>query len=323
MSTSYTHLSTDEREMLVIFCTQGLSKSEMARRLKRSKSSITRELRRNSSENGRYSAFEAERKYVERRKRCVRKAMMDDPERKAFVEEKLREYWSPEQIDGRMKLERDNRQVSYATIYRAIHSGKLEIPKQCLRRKRRKPSPHAEETRGRLHGHKTIHERPKAANTRSQYGHWEGDTLRGARGKGAVATFVDRRSGFLVAALMPDRKAKTLNQAMFQAFARFPNSLKRSFTMDHGNEFFSYAEIEEKLETKVYFADPYSSWQRGLNENTNGLLRQYFPKKCDFLKVTPQAFLAVVDALNCRPRKRLGFRTPSECFPLYKLLQFT
>ena len=323
MSTSYTHLTTDEREMLLVFCSQDMGVNEMARRLNRSKSSISRELRRNRNEDGSYSAFDAEQKYCERRKRCVRKAKMDDPKRKAFVEEKLREYWSPEQIDGRMKLKQDARRVSYATIYRAIYSGKLEIPKQCLRRKRRKPSPHAEETRGRLHGHKTIHERPKAADTRSQYGHWEGDTVQGARGKGAAATFVDRRSGFLVAALMPDRKAKTLNQAMLQAFARFPSSLKRSFTMDHGNEFFSYAEIEKTLETKVYFADPYSSWQRGLNENTNGLLRQYFPKKCDFLKVTLQEFFAAVDALNNRPRKRLGFRTPNEVFPIYRLLHLT
>ena len=316
MSTSYTHFTTEEREKLLEFRAQGLKQIEMARQLGRSRSSVSRELKRNSNENGSYSAFEAEKKYRQRRERCVRKRRLDDAELKELVRKKLLDYWSPEQIDGRLKREKGKVQISFATIYRAIHRGELDIPRKCLRRGGHKPSPHKEETRGRLHGHKTIHERPKAANTRSQYGHWEGDTVRGAQGKGAAATFVDRRSGFLVAALMPDRKAKTLTDAACAAFSALPQSLLRSFTVDNGNEFFDYLSLEKRLGTKVYFADPYRSWQRGLNENTNGLLRQYFPKKCDFLAVSPQDFQAVVYSLNSRPRKRLGFRSPAECFPL-------
>ena len=316
MSTSYTHFTTEEREKLLEFKAQGLKQIEMARQLGRSRSSVSRELKRNSSEDGSYSAFEAEKKYRQRRERCVRKRRLDDAELKEFVRKKLLDYWSPEQIDGRLKREKGKVQISFATIYRAIHRGQLDIPRKCLRRGGRRPSPHKKETRGRLHGHKTIHERPKAANTRSQYGHWEGDTVRGAQGKGAAATFVDRRSGFLVAALMPDRKAKTLTDAACAAFSALPQSLLRSFTVDNGNEFFDYLSLEKRLGTKVYFADPYRSWQRGLNENTNGLLRQYFPKKCDFLAVSPQDFQAVVYSLNSRPRKRLGFRSPAECFPL-------
>lgn len=316
MSTSYTHFTTEEREKLLEFKAQGLKQIEMARQLGRSRSSVSRELKRNSNENGSYSAFEAEKKYRQRRERCVRKRRLDDAELKEFVRKKLLDYWSPEQIDGRLKREKGKVQISFATIYRAIHRGQLDIPRKCLRRGGRRPSPHKKETRGRLHGHKTIHERPKAADTRSQYGHWEGDTVRGAQGKGAAATFVDRRSGFLVAALMPDRKAKTLTDAACAAFSALPQSLLRSFTVDNGNEFFDYLSLEKRLGTKVYFADPYRSWQRGLNENTNGLLRQYFPKKCDFLAVSPQDFQAVVYSLNARPRKRLGFRSPAECFPL-------
>lgn len=318
MSTSYTHFTTGEREKLLKFLAQGMKQIEIARELGRSRSSVSRELKRNSSESGGYSAFEAEQKYRQRRKRCVRKRRLDNVKLKNHVTEKLLDYWSPEQIAGRLKWEHSSFQISFATIYRAIHSGDLDIPKKCLRRGGRKPSPHKEETRGRLHGHKTIHQRPKAADTRSQYGHWEGDTVRGAQGKGAAATFVDRRSGFLVAALMPDRKAKTLTAAVCSSFSAFPSSLRRSFTVDNGNEFFGYQDIEEQLNTGVYFADPYCSWQRGLNENTNGLLRQYFPKKCDFLAVSPQDFQAVVHSLNTRPRKRLGFRSPAECFPFKK-----
>lgn len=323
MSTSYHHFTTEERESLLKFQVEGLKPSEMARRLKRSRSSIGRELRRNASKDGRYSAFEAERKYRQRRKRCVRKRLLDDPGRKAFVEEKLREYWSPEQIAGRLKVTGSKLQVSYSTIYRAIHADQLEVAKKCLRRKGRKASPHDEETRGRLHGHKTIHDRPRAANTRSQFGHWEGDTVQGARGKGALATFVDRRSGFLVACLLPNRKAKVLSQAQCAAFASFPPSLLRSFTVDNGNEFFDYQAVENILGTKEFFADPGCPGQRGLNENTNGLLRQYFPKKFDFSTISAQDLLAVVAALNNRPRKRLAFRSPAECFPLHRLLHLT
>ena len=173
----------------------------MARCLKRSRSNIGRKLRGNADKDGRYSAFEAERKYRQRRERCIHKRQLDDPGRKAFMEEKLREYWSPEQIAGRLKVIGSKLQVSYSTIYRAIYAGQLEIAKKCLRGKGRKASPHDEETQGRLHGYKTIHDRPRAANTRSQFGHWEGDTVQEARGKGTLATFVDRRSGFLVARL--------------------------------------------------------------------------------------------------------------------------
>lgn len=323
MSTSYTHFTTEEREKLLQFKASGLKQIEMARELGRSRSSVSRELKRNSRADGSYGAFDAEEKYRQRRKHCVRKRRLDNAATKKYVEEKLKEYWSPEQIDGRLKMKHSSIQISYATIYRAVHNGHLDIQKKCLRRGGHRPSPHKDETRGRLHGHKTIHDRPCAANTRSQFGHWEGDTVRGTQGKGAAATFVDRRSGFLVASLMPDRKAKTLTGAVCNAFSAFPKSLLRSFTVDNGNEFFDYSNVEQRLETAVYFADPYCSWQRGLNENTNGLLRQYFPKKCDFLAVSQQDFQAVIHSLNNRPRKRLGFRSPAECFPLSRLLHFT
>lgn len=322
MSTSYSHFTPSEREKILIFLDRGVSIRAIARMLGRASSSVSRELKRNLSKDAMYCAHEAELKYRQRRERCVRKRRLDDPKIRELVTEKLLDFWSPEQIDGRLKYEGGEHQISYATIYRGIYNGLLEIPKKCLRRGRRGPSPHEEETRGRIHGYKTIHERPKSAENKSFFGHWEGDTVRGAVGKGVAATFVDRKSGFLVAALMPNRKAKTLNDAMCRAFSGFPASLKRSFTVDHGHEFFGYEEVEKRLETQVYFADPYRPWQRGLNENTNGLFRQYYPKKCDFLRVTAEEFLAVVDSLNNRPRKRFGFRSPRECFPYERVLHF-
>ena len=318
-STSYTHFTTDEREKLLFFCAQGMGIRKMAQALNRSPSSVSRELRRNRNNDGSYSSSQADRKYHERRQKCVRKRLLDDPQLNSHVTEKLKELWSPEQISGRLKVEKSSMSISFPTIYRAIHQGLIKISKKCLRRQGRKPSPHKSETRGRLHGQKTIHERPKGAENRSRFGHWEGDTVLGARGKGVACTFVDRKSSYLVAKRMPDRKAATMNQFWCKAFDKFPAALRRTFTVDNGNEFFSYAEVEQKLKTKVYFADPYSPWQRGANENTNGLLRQYFPKKCDFNSVSDEDFQKAVDSLNNRPRKRLGFRTPAECFPTKKI----
>ena len=316
MSTSYSHFTISEREKLLVFRDRGLSIRRIARELGRSPSSVSRELKRNAVRGGHYSPSQAQQRYLTRRRNCVRKRRLDDPVLKEYVTQRLQAFWSPEQISGRQKLKQSMMYVSYTTIYRGIYSGMLEVPKKCLRRKGHKASPHEDETRGRLHGHKTIHQRPKGAENRSRFGHWEGDTVLGARGKGVACTFVDRRSGYLVAARMPNRKAETLNKYWCQAFKNIPPRLRLSFTVDHGNEFFSYEQIEKDLKTKVYFADPYAPWQRGTNENTNGLLRQYFPKKCDFLTVTDDEFQKAVDSINNRPRKRMGFRTPAECFPL-------
>jgi IS30 family transposase len=245
----------------------------------------------------------------------VRKPILDNLQLHAIITDRLNHLWSPEQIAGRLKRECGSSPVSYVTIYRAIYSGSINVPKKCLRRARRGYTPHSTEKRGRIHDYRKISERPQEADKRTHNGHWEGDTMRGGRAKGALATFVDRKSSFLVAQVMPDRKADTLCLAMSRAFRNFPCALRQTFTVDHGNEFFSYRKIEDDLNTKVYFADPYSSWQRGLNENTNGLLRQYFPKKFDFLTLTQQELDMVVDALNNRPRKKLGFLSPCECFP--------
>lgn len=317
MNTSYKHFTIEERECILKLSAKGMGVNAIARKLYRSPSSVSRELHRNKDANtGEYSPSHAQASYKERRMKCVRKLILSDLQLKALITNKLNEYWSPEQIAGRMKLKCGSSPISYVTIYRAIYSGKISILKKCLRRGQRGYTPHLTEKRGRIHGYRKINERPEAADKRTQYGHWEGDTMRGARAKGALATFVDRKSSYLVAQVMPDRKADTLCLAMNKAFKHYPQRLIRSFTVDHGNEFFSYQKIESELNTKVYFADPYSSWQRGLNENTNGLLRQYFPKKYDFLTLTQQDLDKVVDALNNRPRKKLGFLTPYECLPI-------
>jgi len=323
MCSPYKHLSMAEREKILVLTAQGGNVRGIAAQLGRAPSTISRELRRNTLHGEAYAAHSAQTRYDLRRTRCKRKRRLDDPTLSAWVGEKLLLYWSPEQIAGRLAYEQNRCVISFVTIYRAVHQGRLSgISHDCLRRRGRRYSPSAGETRGRLHGHKTIHERPVSAQNRSYYGHWEGDTVRGALNHGCLATFVDRRSRYLIAGLMPDRKAATLNATIETCFSGYPQSLLRSFTVDHGNEFFSYRQIEIALQTAVYFTDPYSAWQRGSNENTNGLLRQYFPKKFNFHAITQADVDRVVTLLNHRPRKTLGFRTPAEVFPLHRLLHF-
>jgi len=321
MCNPYQHLSIGEREAILVLSAQGLKTREIANQLGRSPSTISRELRRNTPSDEPYAPHAAQVLYALRRRRCKRTSRLDDTALAALVSEKLLLFWSPEQIAGRLAREQGRHVVSFVTIYRAIHRGTLSgISRACLRRRGRAYSPSEGETRGRLHGYRTIRERPLSAELRSCYGHWEGDTVRGALNKGCLATFVERKSRFLAAGLMPDRKAATMNGTMEAIFASFPASLRRSFTVDHGNEFFGYRQVEASMKTLVYFADPYSAWQRGLSENTNGLLRQYFPKKFDFRSVTQEDIDRVVALINHRPRKSLGFRTPAEVFPLHRLL---
>ena len=189
----------------------------------RSASTISRELRRNTSCGEPYAPHTAQGLYALRRRRCKRKSRLDDAALAALVSEKLLLFWSPEQIAGRLARDQGRHVVSFVTIYRAIQRDQLpHVSCDCLRRRGRKYSPSESETRGRLHGYKSINERPLSAERRSCYGHWEGDTVRGALNKGCLATFVDRRSRFLVAGLMADRKAAALNGAMEAIFASFP-----------------------------------------------------------------------------------------------------
>ena len=158
----------------------------------------------------------------------------------------------------------------------------------------------------------SIHERPDIVATRGRIGDWEGDTVMGAQGKGAVVTLVERKSRLLLAGVLPGKAAKPLSYKANRLLKRLPKTWRQTLTLDNGTEFADFKKIEAATGIKVYFADPYASWQRGLNENTNGLLRQYFPKGCDFRAVSDRALAKAVDEINNRPRKCLNFRTPNE-----------
>ena len=311
----YTHFTTEEREKSMVMLGQGLSIRAIARILSRAPSSVSRELKRNANKDGSYSASAATRRYTNRRKHCHKKAILiGESELRSYVIEKLSEDWSPDQISGRAKEKQKPFSISYNTIYRAIQKG--IIPKELRAHLRIKSTKNrkkrSNDKRGKIADTVSIHDRPVEVENREVLGHWESDTVLGKRNTGCIGTHVERKTGFLIAIKLPDRKGDVFSKLTIKHFLSLPNELKKSFTVDNGVEFMSHKQLSQGTGMNVYFCDPYSPWQRGSNENTNGLLRQYFPKGTSFLDISDEALARSVWKINNRPRKRLGYKTPFE-----------
>ena len=310
---NHKHFTILERENILKFIAQDLSKAEIARRLKRHRSNIGREIKRNLI-HGEYSPFKADRAYKKRKQKCGSKNILKNSVLLIDIQKKLEEGWTPEQISERAKLDKLY-SVSFKTIYRAIKIGILpEGTVKLLPRKGKVRKNGVKEKRGNIPDKKMIEERQQEANERSEIGHYESDTIVGKDHKGAIMTYVCRKTRLLIAELMPDRKAKTFNNATLENFKYIPKELIKTFTSDNGKEFSGFKELEEKLGIKTYFANPYHSWERGTNENTNGLLRRFFPKGTEFLKLTKEEVNIAVQKINNRPRKCLNWKTPQEEF---------
>lgn len=325
----YTHFTIKERECLLLMKKDNIPNEKIAKILGRSFSSVSRELKRNSI-NGEYSCVVAEEKYRERRQNCKRKRILDDPAVKEKVLELfLERQWSPEQISNRLKLEKSPIQISYSTIYRAIYDHSLEpVPltrgKRGLARKlrHRGKTRHAGgyvEKRGKYPVSNRLCDRPKEAENRSVIGHFEADTVLGKLGSECLLTVVDRASRFLFAKKCISKKSDFINDAMIDLFKNLPREKFRSITPDRGNEFKKHAEVTQKLGgVPFYFPPPGSPWHRGTNENTNGLIREYLPKKFDMALLSDEDIADIVFKINSRPRKCLGWLSPFESF--YNLL---
>lgn len=319
---SYRHLSIEERERIRVGKEKGWSLHAIAAALGRSPSTVSRELRRNGNRPGNpvsYSAYGAYCRYRRRRKICHRKPLWENyGPFLCALSRGLKKRWSPEAIVGRYRLEHPGEKVpSYQSIYDGIRKGRLPGEyRALLRRKGRARRAYKTPGNGKLRVERDIHQRPQAANARQRLGDWESDSLLGRRGA-CLATHVDRLSRFLVAAWLPRQAAGEYLRRTIAAFEAIPGLPLHTLTVDRGMEFSCYRELEAHFRDRalrVYFADPRAPWQRGTNENTNGLLRSYFPKGCDFSQVTPDRLRAVVDELNHRPRKVLGWLSPAEVF---------
>ncbi len=307
------HFNIDEKESIFKYLALGFKKSEIARRIGKNRSSVGREIERNSID-GKYSPHKAQKLYSQRKKRCGAAKKLMNSVLLLDIQDKLEGGWTPEQISGRAK-EEGCYNISFKTIYSAIKGGLLlEDTVKLLPRKGKRKSNGTKETRGTIPDKKMIEERPREAEERSEIGHFESDTIIGSGKQGAVMTHVCRKSRFLIAELMENRKATTFSQATIESFKYLPKHVVKTFTSDNGKEFSKFKDIEAELEAMFYFANPYHSWERGSNENTNGLLRRYFPKGTNFKTLTKEEVNNAVWAINNRPRKCLRFKTPLEVF---------
>ncbi len=313
---SYHQLTSGERYELSALRKQGLRPAEIARALGRHRSTICREVQRNSRKDGGYRPSTADQKTRGRRSRSRRNQRFTAANW-ALVEIWLREDFSPEQVSGWLRRFRLLR-ISHETIYRHVwtdkgRDGTLHRHLRCAQKKRRKRYGHYD-SRGRLAGKRPISERPAEAENRSRAGHLEGDTVLGTD-KHCLLTLVDRMTGFTSIGKLTARTVEATNRAaihLINAAAR----TTRTVTVDNGTEFHGYKAIEAATGADFFFATPHHSWERGTNENTNGLIRQYAPKRTSLAHLTQKDCDAIARKLNNRPRKRLGFRTPAECYLL-------
>jgi IS30 family transposase len=312
---AYRQLSTEERYQIAALRQQGLSSRQIARALGRHPSTIAREVKRNATPyDGAYRPSYAKEMTSGRRRRSRRNARYG-PVHFAPVEALLEMQWSPEQIVGRRRVE-GLPVMSHQTIYRWIarnkrHGGSLWTHlrhgrKRCRKRYRGRDS------RGRLPGKRPIEARPAVVAQRNRFGDWEADTVHG-RGKPCIATAVERKSGLVRIGPLPRATVEHTNARLIELLAHEHHPV-RTITSDNGVEFHGYKHIERALETKIYFATPHHAWERGTNENTNGLIRQYLPKGTSLARLSQDRCHQIASSLNHRPRKRLGFRTPFEVY---------
>ena len=235
-----------------------------------------------------------------------------------MVREGLASRWSPDEIDGRLKRrfpEDSTRRVSRMTIYRWIaQSDHREHWESLLRHGKKRTEP---ERRGKIKAAVQITGRPPVVDQRARFGDWEGDTVLGKRGHGGLVTLVDRKSGFAQVRLVRSVRSRSVTHAIRNVMHDLPGGLRQTLTLDNGKEFSGHTAVSRQTGLNVYFARPYYSWERGCNENFNGLLRQYFPKGTDFTRISPHEVKYVLQQLNDRPRKRLGYRTPREVLKQY------
>ena len=323
---NYEHLSICEREFIQAELWQKKSIRSIAKSLLRSPSSIAREIKRNIPLQKRYTPRLSHEKALLKRQSRGRKLRLKSRFIRRYVTDHLKSGYSPEQIAGRIKVDH-NESISHEAIYQYIYSqvhrcghsimknGYHDLRPYLKRRHKRRAKKGMRKSR-RVFKPKglSIDERPKEVEKRKIVGHWEGDSVVSKKSKVGLNTLVERKTGLVFITRIENGTAEETTNAVVSRLKEIPISFRKTLTMDNGHENFGYTKITEVLDTKCYFAHPYHSWERGTNENTNGLIRHYFPKGTDFATISEQAIHDVEDALNNRPRKRLGWKTPLEAF---------
>lgn len=316
---AYRRVTVTERRLIRMWRQAGYGQREIARRLGRSASTICREIARNSGGNG-YQPQQAHRKAQERARRPGPRRFTE--EIKVDAEFRLRGGWTPEMISGRARLEGRGgvcKETIYKHVYADAHSGGelwKNLPR--ARRKRRRRCPRDDgRGRGRIPNQRMIDTRPPEVETRATVGHWEGDLIQGAKKTGHLVTLVERSTRFALVERTASKEAREVTQTICRMFGKMPEASRLSLTLDNGKEFAWHERLARKTGMDVFFAYPYHSWERGTNENTNGLIRRLHPKTSSFAGIG-KAHLKSIDVfLNDRPRKCLGWRTPREAMAAF------
>ncbi|BDB15973.1 IS30-like element IST3091 family transposase [Acidithiobacillus ferrooxidans] len=320
MGTRYQQLQSEQRNQIQRGLNEGLSMRAVAKQIGRSPSTVSREVRRGLVGET-YDAIQGREEAQRRLRKGVRKLVGGAPLTNAVTHAILQRKWSPEQVAGRLRMdypEDKQWRVSHETIYQFIYAHPAgELRKALIAALRqghakRKPRTRGKDRRGQLRNMRSIGERPLEAQDREIPGHWEGDFIKGAFNGSAIGTLVERSSRFVLLVRMEGTDADAALEGFTRRMRTLPKSILRTLTYDQGKEMARHEELERKVGIRIYFADPHSPWQRPTNENTNGLLRQYFPKGTDLSGYSQRRLTQVAEELNNRPRKSLGFRTPAE-----------
>lgn len=312
----YKHFTSFERFCIALLLPyHGITQKAIAGAIRRDPSSVSREINRNGGRKNYCSKLAQERYEF---KRCLRRNVLKitNKELSDFIIDKIKQSWSPEQISSFLRMKPDCDQISFASIYRYVYSGLLEgISRVNLRKKGKKRKYRS--SKQRIRDCRRINERPEIVENRERIGDFEMDTVLSGRNENAKAcllSIVDRKSGFLIANKLPNKKSESVLAAVKNAVKKLGSKTFKTITTDNGLEFACHKKVEKIAKARFYFAKPYCSWQRGTNENTNGLIREFFPKGSNFSSIEQNEVDRVVELINNRPRKRLEYKTPKEVF---------
>lgn len=305
-----------ERDKIALWHSQNISLREIARRLNRNVTSVSREIKRNSFGKY-YVAIHAQAKWEKKKSKAGNRHPLKNKSVYKYVFKKLRSGWSPEQIAGRLKLKKPNNSywhIHHETIYRFIYAKENKqknLWEYLPRKQKRRRKKHGRKAqRSRIPDRVSIHSRPTEIENRAVFGHWEGDSVEGRAHQGGIHTEVERKTRFMLAKFVKDLTAQETADKASQMFRHLPEAAKKSTTLDNGKEFVKH----KQFNIPTFFCDPYASWQRGTNENSNGLIRRYLPKKTDFKGIEQSELNDIINEINNRPRKCLGYYTPREVF---------
>ena len=317
MKKQYKQLMSDERDLIAVHYANGHNLSDIAKLIRRNKSTISRELTRNSSNSTKtYLSNQAHKRAKKRKKEAAMKEELKCHKIRHFVKNKLKEGWSPEIIAGELSLDPSNLKISHESIYLYIYKKRPDLVQYLARshKKRFKRIPKSNKKNNRIPHRISIDQRPETINNRSQFGHWESDAVVSKQSKAALSVSIERISRLVKIKKIKQNKADMFSRAVIRRMKGLPACARRSITYDNGSENTQHELINDQLNTDSYFCNPYHSWEKGSVENVNGLIRRFFPKKTDFAKITHKRIKEIESLLNNRPRKCLGFRTPNQVF---------